>query len=341
MKGKAFGSTALILGVLLLVAGLVMVLVIIPGIAQFPEDVDSNRAYEGELSVMLNAEALATMDLANIFIRDVPVTIDRHVQTLEVDGEKALVLDEAVMSGPAGPLQQTEDVYTINRKTMLSIPNFTDDARVTDREGLVVGFPIGTEAAAYTGWNGDTLETNTLTFVQEEERAGLNTYYFTAASGPDLIKDPGLLAQFPPALPKAVIEGLVPVLGLPDEAIAQLGQVLPLLPDPIPLSYLYTYETKYWVEPDTGVLIDYDKMESRSVAINLGDQPVPIAEVMHLESVQTADSVADAVADAESAQSQLLWLGTVLPYGLIAVGVIAALLGVMALARKPEETTGS
>ena len=89
------------------------------------------------------------------------------------------------------------------------------------------------------------------------------------------------------------------------------------------------------------MLIDYEKIESRSVAINLGDQPVPIAEVMHLEYVQSAASVADAVADAEGAKSQLLWLGTVLPYGLIAVGVILALLGVMALGRKPEETAGS
>jgi len=341
VKGKAFGSTALILGVLLLAAGLVMMLVIIPGMAQFPEDVDSTRVYEGELSVMLNAEALATLDLANIFLRNVPVTIDRRVQTLEVEGEKALVLDEAVMSGPAGPLQQSEDVYAIDRKTMESIANFSDDTRVTERVGLVVGFPIGTEAADYTGWNGDTLETNTLTFVQEEERAGLNTYMFTAASGDDVIKDPVLLSAFPAALPKAVIEALVPALGLPAEAIAQLGQVLPALPDPIPLSYLYSYETKYWVEPDTGVLIDYDKLESRSVAINLGDQLVPIAEVMHLEYVQTPASVQEAVADAEDAQGQLFWLGTVLPYGLIAVGVILALLGIVAFGRKPEAATAS
>ena len=337
MRGKAFGSTALTIGILLLAAGLVMLFLIIPGMAQFPDDVDSTRVYEGELGVLLNADALAKSDLANIFIRDVPVTIDRHVQTLEVDGEKALVLDAAVMSGPAGPLQQAEDVYSIDRKTMESIANFTDDARVTVREGLVVGFPIGTEKVAYNGWNGDTLETNRLTFLQEEEHEGLNTYVFTAASGPEPIKDPVLLSSFPAGLPKAVIEGLIPALGLPDEAIAQLGQVLPLLPDPIPLAYTYTYETKYWVEPDTGVLIDYNKMESRSVALNLGDQPVPIAEVMHLEYVQSAASVADAVADAEDAQSQLLWLGKVLPYGLIAVGAILSLLGIVAFARKPAE----
>ena len=337
MQGKVAGSTALALGILLIAAGLVVLLLIIPGMAQFPDDVDSARAYEGELGVMLNSEALANLDLANIFLRDVPVTIDRHVQTLEVDGEKALVIDSAVMSSPAGPLQQAEDVYSIDRKTMLHIPNFTDDDRVTDREGLVVGFPIGTESAAYTGWNGDTLETNPLTFVREEEHEGLNTLVFTAASGPDPIKDPVLLASFPAAFPKAVLEGLVPALGLPDEAVAQLGQVLPLLPDPIPLAYTYAYETTYWVEPDSGVLIDYNKMESRSVGLNLGDQPVPITEVMHLEYAQTAASVADAVADAEDAKGQLFWLGQILPYGLIVVGVILALLGIVALGRKPRE----
>lgn len=337
MRGKAAGSVWLTLGIVLIAAGLVFMFVVIPGMAQWPDDVDSTRAYEGELAVMLNAEALAAMDAANIFLRNVPVTIDRHVQTLEVDGDKALVSDSAVMSGPAGPLQQAEDIYSIDRKTMLHIPNFTDDARVIDREGLVVGFPIGTENASYVGWNGDTLETNTLSFVREEEHEGLDTYFFTAASGPDLITDPVLLASFPAALPQAVIQGLVPALGLPDEMLAQLGQILPLLPDPVPLAYTYTYETEYWVEPDSGVLIDYNKMESRSVALNVGE-PVPLAEVMHLEYAQTADSVADAVADAEDAKGQLFWLGTVLPYGLIVLGAIFALLGIVAFSRKPAGT---
>ena len=337
MRGNAAGSTWLGLGILLIAAGLVLLLVVIPGIAQWPDDVDSARAYEGELAVMLNADALATLDVANIFLRDVPVTIDRQVKTLEVDGEKALVSDVAVMSSPAGPLQQAEDIYSIDRKTMLHIDNFTDDTRVIDREGLVVGFPIGTEAAGYVGWNGDTMETNTLSFVREEEHEGLNTYFFTAASGPDLITDPVLLSQFPAALPKAVIEGLVPALGLPDEMMAQLGQALPLLPDPIPLAYTYAYETQYWVEPDSGVLIDYNKMESRSVALNVGEVQ-PLAEVMHLEYAQTAASVADAVADAEDAKGQLFWLGTVLPYALVVLGAILALLGIVAFSRKPAGT---
>jgi len=338
MKGKAAGITGLTLAAILVVAGLVLLVFIIPGMAQFPDDVDTDRAYEGELTVMLNAEALASMDLANIFLRDVPVTVDRNVQTLEVDSEKALVSDSAVLSSPAGPIQSAEDIYTIDRKTMEHIANFTTDGRVIERDGLVVGFPIGTEAADYVGWNGDSLEPNTLTFVQEEQHEGLTTYLFTAASGPDPIRDPGVLASFPTELPKAVIEGLVPALGLPDEMVGQLGQLLPTLPDPVPLAYTYAYETTYWVEPDSGVLVDYNKMESRTVALNLGEQTIPLTEVMHLEYEQTAASVAEAVTDAEDASSQLFWLGTFLPYGLIALGAIVALLSLLGFRSGRTET---
>ena len=263
MKGRALGRTGVALATILIAAGLVLLFFVIPGLAQFPDDVDSDRAYEGELAIMLNAEALATMDLANVFLRDVPITIDRNVQTLEVDGGKALVSDTAVLLSPAGPIQSSEDIYTIDRKTMEHVANFTTDGRVIERQGLVVGFPIGTEAADYVGWNGDSLETNTVSFVREEEHEGLTTYVFAARSGPDPIRDPVLLASFPPALPKAVIEGLAPALGLPDELLGQLGQVLPALPDPVPLAYTYSYETNYWVEPRSGVLVDYSKMESR------------------------------------------------------------------------------
>jgi len=317
----------LAIGAVAAVLGLIVLLVVVPDRAQFPDDVDRMRYYEGELALMLDAEALATMDLANVFVRDVPVTIDRSIQTLEVDGNKALVSDESVVLGPTGPILSSEDIYAIDRKTMEHIENFTEDDRVIDREGLVVGFPIGTDPEDYVGFNGGTLAPNTISFVGEEEHEGLSTYVFSAASGPDLIADPELLALFPSQLPKAAIEGLVPALGLSSEAVATLGEILPTLPDPVPLTYSYSYQTNYWVEPDSGVLVDYNKLESRAVAVKLGDQMVPVAEIMHLEYSQTADSVADAVGDATDARSELFWQGKVLPYALLAGGVLAVILG--------------
>ena len=341
MRRRLVGRIGLTTAMVLVVAGLVLLGLVIPGMAQFPDDVDTDRVYEGELTLMLNSEALASMDLANVFLRDVPITIDRNVQTLEVDGEKALVSDTAVMSSPAGPIQSSEDIYTIDRKSMEHVANFTSDARVIERDGLVVGFPIGTEPADYVGWNGDTLEANTVQFVQEIEHEGLTTFEFNAASGPEPIQDPVVLAALPAELPKAVIEGLVPALGLPEDMLGQLGQLLPSLPDPVPLEYLYTYETNYWVEPDSGVLVDYAKMETRTVGLNLGDQLIPLTDVMQLEYEQTAASVAEAVADAEDASSRLFWFGSVLPYGLIAAGLLVALLSVFALRRPAVEPAQS
>ncbi|NNF55693.1 MAG: DUF3068 domain-containing protein [Acidimicrobiales bacterium] len=321
MKKFLFG-----LGALLLVAGLIVQLLIVPGAKQFPSDVDVERVYEGTAGVLLNAEALQTNDLANLFIRDLPITINRNVKTLETDGGSALVSDISVVNSPAGPVQTTENYWSIDRKTMLSDDTFVSDERVIDREGLVVGFPIGTEKRSYDGWNGEAAKVDTLTYVDEQERAGHDTLYFTAASGPDRITAPSALASLPPALPQATLAGIVPALGLDAAAAGQLTEVLTVLPDPVPLAYTYTYNTEYWVEPRSGVLVDYAKTESRVVGIEVGGQFVPLTEVSQTSFTQTADSVAVTAKEASDAKSDLFWQGRILPWGLIAGGVILILL---------------
>ncbi len=334
MGGSSMGRAAVGVGVGLLAIGLFVQFVIVPGQRQFPDDVQRHRYYEGQLGVMLDAEALAASDLANAFVRDVPITIDRLVETLETKGTDALVDDASTVSGPTGPILSTEDVYVIDRKSMEHAPaevsaEFGDD-RVIAREGLVIGFPIGTEPRDYLGWNGDTLQADVLSYVAEVEHANLSTYEFTAASGPATIVDPAVLGSLPPALPKAMIAQLVPALGLDDDAVAQLTGVLSALPDPVPLTYTYTYATTYWVEPTSGVLIDYEKMESRQVALDVGGQSIPVTEVMRLDYSQTDASVLDAVADAEDAKSRLLWQGRVLPLGLMLGGLLIAGFGAVA-----------
>ncbi len=337
MRSRSMGGVAVAVGVALLAVGLFVQFAIVPGRAQFPDDVERHRFYEGELGVMLDAEALAAGDLANVFVRNVPITIDRLVETVDTKDGDAVVEDTSTVSGPAGPLLASENVYVIDRKSMEHqsadvIAEFGDD-RVIEREGLVIGFPIDTEAKDYVGWNGDTFQTDVLTFVGEEDHAGLATYRFSAASGPTLIVDPVVLASLPPALPKVAIEQLVPALGLPDEAVAQLAAVLPTLPDPVPLSYTYTYETSYWVEPTSGVLVDYEKMESRQVALDVGGQLAPITEVMRLDYAQTDASIAESVADAEDAKSMLFWQGRVLPFALMFGGLLIAGAGAVVASR--------
>ena len=164
-KGKGWGIAALVVGILLIGGGLLVKFVVFPSQAKFPDDVDSARQYDGDLAVIMNAAALETGDFANLFLRDVPVTIDRQVKTAEVGGDDgAIVTDDVVMSGPQGPLARSLDVYAIDRTTMDAIANFSEDDRVLDRVGLVVGWPIGSEPVDYTGWNGDTHETVVLAY---------------------------------------------------------------------------------------------------------------------------------------------------------------------------------
>jgi hypothetical protein len=365
MGGKRGGLLLLILGALLIAVALVIKFVILPGQAQFPGDVDSTRTYDGTLNVMLNPQALASGDLANLFLRDVPITNARHVTTEEVKGGKAIVLEEARMLGPGGQeIIGSDTWYAIDRKTMKAVPDFSGNPKVTDREGLVIGFPIGTEKKAYEGWSGDYQATVTVNYVREEkhEASGLNTYVFEASSGPREIKDPELLQTFPPGLPKALFMQLAQSLELPvpEEYKQPLGMVLANLPDPVPFKYTYEYETTYWIEPTTGVLIDYKKHEARKAALakdvlaqaaqgvqlpeeaktklaqflQLLPDPVPLTPVFEQSYYTSDQSIQDSAKDAKDAKSQLDLFGTTLPLALGAAGLVLAVVGLILLLRR-------
>ena len=347
MKGKIGGLLVVFLGLLLVAAGLVLKFAVLPMMAVWPDDVDSTRTYEGTLVTMLNPGALATMDLANLFFSNVPVTVDRHVTTEEVDGNKALVREQVQVKGPDGqPLPglntdadglHTTYWYAIDRKTTEEIPNFTDEAGVLDtRRGLVIGFPIGTEKRDYQGWSDDYQALVPVNFVGVEEHEGITTYRFTSGSDSQPLLDPAVLAMFPASLPKDLIVGLAPQLGLPPETLQGLAAFLPLLPDPVPLSYVYQYATEYWVEPTTGVVVDYVKEEARLLALATAE-----VDVFRLSYQATDQSIADAKKDAEDGKMMMTLFGTIIPYAAIGLGALVALGGGFMLGRKRKSAVAA
>jgi hypothetical protein len=312
------------LGVIALAAAIVLRFVIVPGQAQFPDDVDSTRTYEGTLGLMLNAEALQSGDLANLFLTDVPITVDRHVTTEDVADGNALVHEDATVTTPAGVLLESPTDYAIDRKTMEAVDAFADAPNMMPREpGLVIGYPIGTEKQDYPGWSDEIGQVTTNTFVGEEEHAGLTTYKFHNVIDNQPITDPATLAMFPSEMPLATITQLLPALNVPEDTMAQFQQMAGQLPDPLPLTYLYSNDLTTWVEPTSGVIVDLERTETRSVAISVGPLTVPVADVFQWNYAQTPASVDDAVADAEDAMSTLSLYGTTLPLVLIGIGIIA------------------
>lgn len=318
-------------GVILIAAAAILKFAIVPSMAQFPDDVDTTRTYSGTVHQALNAQALAQGDLANLFLTDIPVEVSRHVTTEEVDGGQAIAREQATVTAPDGTvLQASDSYYAIDRSTMESVEPFSN-ADAVQREGLVIGWPIGTEARDYTGWSDTTQQTVTLEYLRSEEHEGVEAYVFESSLENVPIPDPSVLGDVPTALPKSLIGQLIPFLDLPEDVVAQFTASLADLPDPLPLSYLYTGDTTYWVEPATGMVIDIDRSETHTVAMDVGI-PVPVAAVWDWDYQQTDASVADAVTEAEDNASLLSIWGTWVPLAALVIGL--ALVGVGIVVRQ-------
>lgn len=358
---KLLGGLLLVLGLVLVVAGVVVMFVIVPGMKQWPDDVDTVRDYEGTVPVLLNAQNLE-------FMRDLDVKLERHVKTEEVEGDLALVSEAQTLSTADGqPLLQSNYRYSINRKTMEWGADYPDSWKdgegFWDREGLVIGWPIDTEAKDYMLWSDNYREPIQAKYDGEEEheRSGMDTYLFTS-SGEARPIDTAVVqaAGFPGELTQEQLGALIQGLEIDTPNGPLVKQALPLLiqqaqwPDPVPLTYFYSYDAKYWVEPQTGVILDTYKKEIRSVGFSeelinslkesmeslpievdtaLVDQLLPL-EVFTLEYQATDESVQAAKEDAQDSIDQLNLYGQTLPIAAIVAGAVLALLGLILVMRR-------
>lgn len=305
------------IGVLAIASAATLRFVVVPGQAQLPADTDTSRAYEGTIGVMLNAEALAAVDLANVMVRDLPISIERTTTVTDVADGNATVTESAVVSAPDGsPVLATDATYLVDRRTM--------EAQ-GDRAGLVIGWPIGTEQRDYTGWSSDLQSEVDLAYLRTEAFQGIDAYVFEADYTGRIV-DPEVLARFPASLPKSALPIVAQVLAVEPEIAAGLTGLMDALPDDVPLGYWLSSATTYWVDPTTGMVLDIDRTESRDVAFDVDGVPaMPLASVFSMSYRGTEASVADTVADAESSGAQLIRFGTTFPIALVLLGAVLIL----------------
>lgn len=347
MRGKIGPRILLALGAVIFIAGFVVKFVVVPALAKYPDDVDTTRTYVGTVDILNRAELDNPTGEQPLFFNDLPVVSEREVETVEVDGDKALVRDTArLVAAPGTPIAGTrltgyEDFHTIDRVTMEAIPNFTTNNQVQERQGLAIGFPIDTEARNYTGWNGDPAVTVTLNYVGEEERQGRTTRAFTASSGPLPIVDPGTLAEFPESVPRESVPAIAPLLNLPEEILGALPALLPLLPEELPLEYTYEFEAKYWIDPATGVLIDIEKNDVRKAIVAVENFPLELDPIVVYDLAYTSseETLEAAVDDAEKYGTQLTLGRTIVPFGSWVVGALLAIVGLIYVRRGPALRT--
>ncbi|MGK5529843.1 porin PorA family protein [Streptomyces sp. URMC 129] len=302
---------------LLLAASAVTRLAVYPAIDQVPSDLDVTLAYEGKAS-LLNASALESGDLADAFLRDVPVTVDRRVKVEDTSGDTATVSDRQTLNGPDG--EQLADVrnrWALDRRDLDDRP-VPEGSDAEPHRGLVIGWPLDPEQRDYRWWDFATGTEVDAVHDGTESVAGRTAYvYRIRAEGP--LTDPDLSADLPPALPKEAVSGIAAALPA-DQRPEAAG--LAALPDTVPLTYTSTTDLRVWVDADTGVVVDTE--QRRVLVAHTTDEAgaVTLFPVSDVDVRLTGDSVRDRADYAESAARALWLVGTVLPLALLVLALL-------------------
>ncbi|WP_406284931.1 porin PorA family protein [Embleya sp. NBC_00896] len=328
-------------GLVLIACAFVLAYVITPNyVVRVPDDTDAKRSYAGSFRTLLDAQEVAKGNLVAAVKRDVPLAVERTVKVEETSGDKALVSDTRTTSAAGNPVEKTDWKYAVDRKTLQPVTSHPADWTVVDAQGLTVSWPLGAKKRTYTGWRPETKTTTPLTYTRTESKSGVSTYVYEASLPPTRITDSQVLAGLPPAVPQTTL-ALVAQLGtLSDAAKQQLAALLPTLGNPVPLSYTLASADTFWIEPETGIVVDTQRSQQRVAGVIAPSSGafLPLLPVSEVFYQQTPESVKAAADDANDGHDVIMLVGTILP---IVVGVVGALLIAAALLirrRRPRST---
>ncbi len=328
---RRWGARALVvLGLLLLVGAGAVRWVLAPSLAVLPADTDTTRHYAGTAAIAVDASALDAGGTMPVVLKDVPVAIENRTRVRDTDGGNARILSSKKVDVNGEPMVSVEYPYAVDRTTMGHGSGFRD---VVQQNGITFGWPIRTEQRDYTGWIQDTGGTVPLLYKGTERKAGVLAYVFEAnMPTPQQITDAQALKALPRSMGKLAAVKLMPSLGLDPERSAQLKPVLLGLPDPIPFTYTLQVESKYWVEPDSGVVLDAQKHEVRTLGVTSGDKILPIMGALDMTFNATPETLQEAAADARESGDQVFLIFVTVPAVMAGVGAVLLLLGLAGLA---------
>lgn len=350
MKRTTWGGIVLGVGVLLLAAGLILMLAIVPSMKKLPGDTDITRHYTGTMAVLLNPK---TFD----FMKGLPVDITRHLFVEKTDGNLALVDEDITMTSQGAPIAQQLKRYIVDRKTNAETTGGPADWQkmpgvVTARQGIVFAFPPGVEKKDYVGWSDDYMATVPMKFVEVVKGGQLDgTYHFKSASTAMPIVAEAVTAMgLPASLPVAQVAGLLSKVPLDPKVAAMVKGLLAQSPLPtLPLAYFYAYEGEYWVDQVTGDPVRTTKHELRTVGLPdalLAATPLGQATDAQKAAMRvpvydlTYDTVPQSITDALNKDDKLadklsLW-GTTMPLIGIIAGALLAIAGGVVVTRKAK-----
>lgn len=318
-----------VLGIVLIVLSLLVWLVVVPRATQLPANTDLKATYSGT-GTLLNSSALASGDMKDVIVPNVPITVDREVKVTSVQGGTAIVTDRLAVHAGAQTIP-SDHIYALDRTTMEGVTPPAGIAVQPSVGALSSAFPLGPKANdTYKYYDSTTKDIVATQYAGSAARDGraVNIYKATAA-GP--VKDPGVLQLLPPLLPKKTLVSLAPLL-----PAAKRAEITPAtlaeLPDPVPLSYTGTTSIVAYVDQQTGIPIAESVSQQIVVNITAGTQTLSLIPVLVLDFHSTPASMTSLANKAKTTGEELTVLKVIAPVVLLVLGVI--LLAVAVLRRR-------
>lgn len=325
-----------VVGVLSLVAAALMAWWITPSyVARIPADKTISRDYEGTFQTLLDPAALASGNLLGAIKQNVPMTVAQVVKPEKTSGDKALISDSRTTSAAGNKVEQTKWDYAVDRTSLEAVSSHPSSWNVIPAQGLTVSWPFGAKKKDYQGWTPETQTVATLNYLRSEKKQGITTYVYEAKVSPTKIVDPQILAALPKELPSNLLKLLGSSGALPAPQAAQLAQILPQLPAAVTLAYTFQDDSTFWIDPNTGLVIDVHRNQQRVAAIALPNgTTVPLIPAVAATYQTSPASVQKAADDAKHGHTVISWLGVYLPIILLALGfVLLVLAGGLGLLR--------
>ena len=325
--------------VILFAAAAVLRFTVVPGLLQLPTDMDTTLRFGGTADLVNPAALQPGGDLASAFRTGVPVTVEQRVRATSTRDQTAVISDQVVVTGPDNTTISTiANTWAVDRKTLDPAPA-PSGITVDPHDGLVVGFPLSPQPQHYPYWDAPTQSVATAAYQRTEERAGRETYVYTMYTK-GVLKDTKLVAGLPTTLAKSVLLAFASTLA-PDVQQG-LTAFAAFLPDQLPLTYDAIADSTFWVDTETGYVVDVTRKQVVTASLSLAGNVVPLATVFALDIKFTPETVNTISDDAAEAEAGLTLLGTTGPIVLVVLGVllllVAVLLAVLRRIRRPAAT---
>ncbi|HSR83534.1 MAG TPA: porin PorA family protein [Streptosporangiaceae bacterium] len=328
MRKAAIASGAI--GLILLLAAALLAWWITPAfIARTPSDYNKTRTYTGTIRSLVVPSALATGNLAAAVKTGLPATLTDHVKVLQTSGNTGQYQDTRTITAAGSPVSKTINNYALDRSTLMATRSHPSNWSVTPATGLVVSWPLGAKKQNYTGWVPLTHTTTPLKYVKQQTQGGINTYEYQAIVRPTVITETQVTGHLPKALPTALLARISAAGLIPAADIAALGRAFPGA-TAIPVKYTYQATNTYWVDPNTGLVINLsnNEVETGNIALPNGTL-IPIFPILSDTYHASPGSVTQAVNDAKDGSTTISTWGVTVPIICLCVGFVLVVAAVL------------